>query len=467
MASEGEPTPIYRFNSRWSSAIPMSPIRSLQSRQSTDYQPVAVDIARDGQHTVPLLRKQNEGTEEDSRTGDSSHSLPENYHDVAPFTVETISEAFDERSKETDHPHCDETEGQNEPSELIDPFSDPLFELFSVQPEDYALDAKEPINEFPSSKLPVHSRLPVRDGGHLQAKSFTEAPRRKQYIYQFWVAAAASVVFAIPLPIFFVVQRSTSNNQQDAASGVVRGARSYCDVVNSGRPDGIQGLLAVDAAYGNMTFALAKLIDIVWDICVGRGYQLMFLFISYRVFTDCLLLIMESATVPYDLYTNIGFDRPSLFTLLPVVRFAYCGSVWRHKCLMIWLVFSIFWTALLPTFLSAMTGYGKDNRMISGRGISTWTNVDAVPNNNTLAVLLSKAVVADSGYVYNQEYLDEENFRGAQVGYSATVCMTNEGDPYPFVITRSQSAATANYGDTGSGSRKLGGCPELFIDGAY
>ena len=350
MASNRESTPISRSDSRWSSAIPMSPIRSLQSRQSTDYQPATLDIVRHGQHTVPLLPNQNEGGEDESPTGKSGRGSDETDHDKESFALGNLSAAFDEPlAKRDENIHQD----RHQFDELEDPFRDP-------PSEQYAPDTKEPFDEFLPSESPVNRKLPPRDGVTLPAKCLTEVSWGKRRIRQLWVAAAASVVFAIPLPIFFVIQSTTSDNQQDFNSGVVRRARSYCDVLNSGRPTGFKGLLTVDAAYGDMGFATAKFIDIIWDIWIGRGYQLVFLFVSYRVFTDCLLLMMESAAVPYDLYMNLSFDRPSLFTLIPVLRFAYGRSVWRHKCLMTWLVFSILWTALLPSFLSAMTGYGTD-----------------------------------------------------------------------------------------------------------
>ena len=81
--------------------------------------------------------------------------------------------------------------------------------------------------------------------------------------------------------------------------------------------------------------------------------------------------------------------------------------------------------------------------------------MDAVPNNETLAILFSKETRTDSGYSFNQKYLDATDFSDAQIGYSASVCMKNGTDSYPILIIQNRTAATANYGDPGSGSCKL------------
>lgn len=64
---------------------------------------------------------------------------------------------------------------------------------------------------------------------------------------------------------------------------------------------GVQALFRLDLVFRKMSFDVAKFIDMLWNIFIGRGGQAVLGWISYRVFTDSLMRIMETTPVPYDL----------------------------------------------------------------------------------------------------------------------------------------------------------------------
>lgn len=106
---------------------------------------------------------------------------------------------------------------------------------------------------------------------------------------------------------------------------------------------------------GQFSFAVAKSIDIAWDIFVGRGGQAIMVLICYRVFLSGLVHVMESSPVSYDLYTALVFSGPSFATtMLLVKRIFTSGRYWAR---MAWLLFSTIYIMLFPTLMGAMTGY--------------------------------------------------------------------------------------------------------------
>lgn len=85
-------------------------------------------------------------------------------------------------------------------------------------------------------------------------------------------------------------------------------------------------LFLIEIAFGTLPFSLAKFIDVKWDVIVGRGGQALFKWINHRVCTDCLMWIMETNPVFYELYTTLTFSWTSLSSLGPLPKF-----LWNHN----------------------------------------------------------------------------------------------------------------------------------------
>lgn len=115
-------------------------------------------------------------------------------------------------------------------------------------------------------------------------------------------------------------------------------------------------------SFGSMKFTEAKVIDIAWDLLVGRGGQLLLAWVNYRVFNEWILYHMEMFLTSYKMYTAVAFQTTSL-TMLGVFGkefLAFGESNWRRffRWLAILGMFlSTLYVLSFPTLMAAMTGY--------------------------------------------------------------------------------------------------------------
>lgn len=120
---------------------------------------------------------------------------------------------------------------------------------------------------------------------------------------------------------------------------------------------GIEAWFFLDAKFGRFTFSQAKMIDVAWDIVVGRGIQFIAWWVSYAVFSDALIRVIERHPASYRTFTDICLDGPCLgsgWTLLKNLFYIRSKRTWA---LYFYMLLSTLWVLGLPVFLSAMTGY--------------------------------------------------------------------------------------------------------------
>jgi hypothetical protein len=115
-------------------------------------------------------------------------------------------------------------------------------------------------------------------------------------------------------------------------------------------------------SFGTMTFTQVKVIDIAWDLTVGRGGQVLLAWVNYRVFNEWLVYHMECHLTSYKLYASVAFKTTSVSTLgvLGKEFLAYGKGTWKR--FFRWLaILSMFLSTLyvlsFPTLMAAMTGY--------------------------------------------------------------------------------------------------------------
>ena len=115
-------------------------------------------------------------------------------------------------------------------------------------------------------------------------------------------------------------------------------------------------------SFGSMTFTQVKVIDIAWDLLVGRGGQLLLAWVNYRVFNEWLYFHMELHKTSYKMYTTIAFSTTSLAALgvLGKEFLAFGKGTWRRffrwlgiLCMLL----STIYVISFPTLMAAMTGY--------------------------------------------------------------------------------------------------------------
>ncbi|KAI1505009.1 hypothetical protein F5X99DRAFT_333900 [Biscogniauxia marginata] len=109
---------------------------------------------------------------------------------------------------------------------------------------------------------------------------------------------------------------------------------------------------------GNFTFTEAKVIDISWDIIIGRGGQAVMAMIAWRVFADYVTTSMEVSPITYATFFIIFLhDSPSILSTVRLVRdFIFSRSL-KSKVAMLFMISSMIFILGWPTFASAMTGY--------------------------------------------------------------------------------------------------------------
>lgn len=127
--------------------------------------------------------------------------------------------------------------------------------------------------------------------------------------------------------------------------------------VQNATVSGIEGLFTLDFVFGSMTFAQAKVLDVAWDLIIGKGVQLFAWFISYMVFTNALLRAIERHPSPYRTFLNISLNGPSLTSMLALIKDLARYRSRRTVALFLFLVLCIFYVLALPVILGAMTGY--------------------------------------------------------------------------------------------------------------
>lgn len=115
-------------------------------------------------------------------------------------------------------------------------------------------------------------------------------------------------------------------------------------------------------AFGFMTFTQVKVIDISWDLVVGRGGQMLLAYANYRVFNEWLLYHLELHLTSYKLFTAVSFQTTTLGTLgvLGKEFLSFGKGTWRRFfrwLAMFCMLISTLYVLAFPTLMAAMTGY--------------------------------------------------------------------------------------------------------------
>ncbi|EUC48819.1 hypothetical protein COCMIDRAFT_33686 [Bipolaris oryzae ATCC 44560] len=115
-------------------------------------------------------------------------------------------------------------------------------------------------------------------------------------------------------------------------------------------------------SFGAFTFTQVKVIDVAWDVIVGRGGQLLLGWINYRVFNEWLVYHMEMHFTSYKLYAAVAFETTTMGTLGVLAReFLAFGKRTRRRFFrwlaMLSMLLSTLYVLSFPTLMAAMTGY--------------------------------------------------------------------------------------------------------------
>lgn len=144
---------------------------------------------------------------------------------------------------------------------------------------------------------------------------------------------------------------------QDEQFGQLMSNDSSCDLVS---PSGsaMENAFKIDLRSPlHLSFGAAKGIDVIWDLVVGQGGRLLLAWVSYIVFMDGLVRLLETSAVPYHLYCSITLNTSSLITTWQSLKIVFTAHGWRAKAFLAWFAIATTYVLGFSTLLSAATGY--------------------------------------------------------------------------------------------------------------
>ncbi|KAJ8106925.1 hypothetical protein OPT61_g9216 [Boeremia exigua] len=121
------------------------------------------------------------------------------------------------------------------------------------------------------------------------------------------------------------------------------------------------GFFQITLGGGELSFGQAKVVDIVWDIGVGRGGQLVLAIISWREFARYLTICMESEPVTYQVFRTIFVENDAsvLSTYRTIKSFIWQRRL-RSNVAMIFMTATMIFILAFPTLVSALSGYDSN-----------------------------------------------------------------------------------------------------------
>ncbi|KAE9572776.1 hypothetical protein CGMCC3_g11228 [Colletotrichum fructicola] len=118
------------------------------------------------------------------------------------------------------------------------------------------------------------------------------------------------------------------------------------------------GFFQITMAWGTMTFANAKFVDVAWDVVFGRGGQALLAWISWSIFSDYVTTSMEVSPVTYETFWTVFLDgSPTFWSTWYLMRDFSRSHGLRSRFAMVFMVVVAIFILLFPTLGSAMSGY--------------------------------------------------------------------------------------------------------------
>jgi hypothetical protein len=172
----------------------------------------------------------------------------------------------------------------------------------------------------------------------------------------------------------------------------------------------ISSLLDISIAFGNMSFPVAKLIDVLWDTVVGRGGQALLTLLIYRVLSQSLLYSMETRPSSFRKFSATAFETGTFTALRVFIQDLHRkrrGRNLQSTLMVLAFVLCTSYVLAFPTILSGITGYQAKS--------------DAFCEN------------PDDGSLFNTDQLERIVFRisdGSRIGLSDDYPVTENSGRY-------------------------------------
>jgi hypothetical protein len=226
----------------------------------------------------------------------------------------------------------------------------------------------------------VVTRLPANK---LPPKYYLQSSVQKRVWRYIGLPSAFALGTGLP-PTFFIALIITNplryESTGDQTPGTTLGTQGW--LANNS----VNTILNIDFLYGNLSFGIAKFVDLTWDVFISRGGQIMLGYITYRVHSAALMRIMENEVVSYDLYATMTLSWASIWSLRPLTRTFFTRIGFRRKLLLFWLALSVIWVGLWPTITNALSGYiAKNNTLVKLVDNTGYANYTEIVTNDNLA----------------------------------------------------------------------------------
>lgn len=219
-----------------------------------------------------------------------------------------------------------------------------------------------------SPSTPSYEMLPTRNSsppGSPPSNSIprkpSRTPSRTPFPYR-TVLALTSLPLAL-LPIILLASLA-----EKASTSYLAGRDCYPNGLWSRSPDATWRIMdssyffTPNLSFGNLSFTQVKVIDIAWDLVIGRGGQLVLAWVDYVVFNEWIVFHMEAFETSYKLATSVALQTTTMGTLgvlgKEVLAFGErtWGRFWRWVAL-VGMLLATGYVLAFPTLMAAMTGY--------------------------------------------------------------------------------------------------------------
>ncbi|ROW17867.1 hypothetical protein VPNG_00864 [Cytospora leucostoma] len=117
--------------------------------------------------------------------------------------------------------------------------------------------------------------------------------------------------------------------------------------------------------FGAYNFTQVKIIDVAWDIGVGRLGQTILAYFSWKAFSVYVRLSMEHAPITYRTFWTTYMQHEASFRpIIRAIRDFTSRRGLRSKTAMIFMIATMVFIMAFPTLASAMTGYTANNNAV-------------------------------------------------------------------------------------------------------
>ncbi|KAK0615263.1 hypothetical protein B0T17DRAFT_602313 [Bombardia bombarda] len=120
----------------------------------------------------------------------------------------------------------------------------------------------------------------------------------------------------------------------------------------------IRGFFDVTMPFGSFPFALAKIIDVIWDTILGRIGQAVLSYFTWTVFADYIAVSLVTTPIRYTTFWFVFLQRePSINAWFQLSKDICMGRVLKSKLTRVFMIVVITYIMLFPAIIGSMTGY--------------------------------------------------------------------------------------------------------------